>query len=194
MGSSLKDANITVWPTLGYNFWGITKCANTAVKTHLYELATKQRFTDKKHTRIHGVDSIIYASRQEAMENGLRNFSVTRNPYDRFLSIYSDMILSRPKRGVVAGLDPAMSVDDVLDFIQAATEPDVHLRTQSSFIPVHEFLTFDVTQLATWPLALDPVKQKRHQSKIKHIGLNALQRERVYQLYKEDFVNFNYLK
>jgi len=194
MDSFLKDANITVWPTLGYNFWGITKCANTAVKTHLYELATKQRFTDKKHTRIHGVDSIIYASRQEAMENGLRNFSVTRNPYDRFLSIYSDLILSRPKRGVTAGLDSDMKVDDVLDFVQSATELDVHLRTQSSFIPVHQFLTFDVRQLATWPLALDPVKHKRHQSKIKHIRLNTLQKERVYQLYQEDFANFNYLK
>lgn len=194
MDSSSRDDNITVWPTLGYNFWGITKCANTAVKTHLYELATKQKFTEAKHTRIHGEKAIIYTTREVALANGLRNFSVTRNPYDRFLSIYSDMILSRPKRGIKAGLDPAMSVDDLLDFVQNATELDVHLRTQSSFIPVHQFLTFDVKQLAAWPLSLAPVTQKRHPSKVKHIGLNALQRERVYQLYQEDFANFNYLK
>ena len=194
MASFSRDDNITVWPTLGYNFWGITKCANTAIKTHLYELATGTKFTDEKHTRIHGSKGIIYASKQEAMENGLRNFSVTRNPYDRFLSMYSDMILSRPKRGRKAGLDPDMTVDDLLDFVQAATNLDVHLRTQSSFIPAHKFLTFDVKQLATWPLALEPVKQKRHPSKVKHIGLNTLQRERVYEIYKEDFVNFNYLK
>lgn len=194
MASFSRDDNITVWPTLGYNFWGITKCGNTTVKTHLYELATGKQFAEKKHIRIHGVKDIIYTSRETALENGLRNFAVTRNPYDRFVSMYSDLILSRPKRGIKAGLDPDMSVDDLLDFVRDNETLDVHLRTQSSFIPVHQFLTFDIRQLSTWPLTLEPVKQKRHPSKVKHIGLNAIQKCRVYELYRKDFHNFNYLK
>ena len=189
---SLKDINISTWPGLGYNYWGITKCGSTTVKTHLYQLETGNVFENKKHTKIHG--EVDYITQEQALSNGLLNFATTRNPYDRFLSMYSDMVLSRPKRGIKAGVSPEMSVNDLLDFIQGTDDLDVHFKKQTDFIPNRGMLIIDIKQLGNWPLPLTPITLKKHTSKIKHIGLNQLQKERVYLLYQDDFEKLGYSK
>jgi hypothetical protein len=48
----VRKYNITAWPELGVNFWGITKCANTSMKLHLYKLLSRSTLTLEKDTDI----------------------------------------------------------------------------------------------------------------------------------------------
>jgi hypothetical protein len=197
MDSSSKDGNITAWPRLGLNYWGITKCANTTVKTHLYELEHNTQVIESKHIRIHGYQEINYVTYAEAMSNGLLNFAVTRHPYDRFMSMYNDIILSRPKRAAKAGVKNVSTVNELLNYLEESnlSTVDVHFRTQSSFVPTTNILLIDVTLLRHWPLAIPPITKRRHTSKVKTLSkLNEFQKTRIYKLYQEDFDNFGYLK
>jgi hypothetical protein len=193
---SLRDRNISTWPTIGYNFWGITKCASTTVKTHLYEVVTGDVYKETKHTRIHGV--VDYVTPEQALNNGLLNFAIVRQPEDRFFSMYNDLVLSRPKRGRKAGIEENLSVDQFISFLETQDlhNCDVHFRTQSSFIPKTGLLIIDVKYLENWPLTIPPVRMRKHTSKVKTIAiLTQEQKDRVYNLYQEDYENLGfYLK
>ena len=196
MASSSKDDNITAWSKLGLNYWGITKCGNTTVKTHLYELENGVDVLERKHTRIHGYN-LNYITYCEAMSNGLLNFAVTRHPFDRFMSMYNDLVLSRPKRGLKAGVESNWSINQLLDWLegQNLNTVDVHFRTQSSFIPTTGILLIDIKQLSAWPLPIPPIQKRRHTSKVKTMSqLDAFQKTRLYKLYAEDFGTLGYLK
>ena len=88
--------NISCWDDLGLNYWGITKCGNTSIKYALIE--SSGRLIDQLiKSDAHGADSwvhsenhIKYIDLDTALSNGNRNFAVTRNPYDRFISMYKD--------------------------------------------------------------------------------------------------------
>lgn len=194
----MKDRNITVWPLLGVNFWGITKCANSTMKIHLYELENNAKFEAKKDTKIHKPIYVNYISEEEALQNNLTNFTITRNPYDRFVSIYRDMVKSRPRRGRQAGLSSDSNIDQVLSLISEIpnNERDVHLRTQYSFIPYTQITKIDVKDiLSKWPLDFPaPNFIKNKSSYTDSIQLTEEQRKKVYEIYKEDFVYLDYEK
>lgn len=194
----MKDRNISYWPKLGVNYWGITKCANSTVKTHLYELEYQKEFEFTKETKIHSSSLINYITEDEALRNNLKNFTVTRNPYDRFSSIYRYMILSRPKRGAKAGLNKDMSIDGLLSFIENTldNERDVHLKTQCSFITTNDIIIIDSKRISDdWPFDfLAPSGFKNKSSNQEKIIFTTNQKNRIWKLYKEDFERFGYSK
>ena len=186
---------ISSWSKLKVNYWEITKCASSTMKTHLYEIENNQSFNHKKETAIHSPKYIKYISKRDAELNGYFNYSVIRNPYKRFVSMYTDLILSRPKRGIAAGLNPDMTIDDLLDFISKSNTLDIHLQPQINFISL-DITLFDLDDLhRSWNLNFPYPKVVKHRSKNKvQILLSQKQKNRVYKIYKEDFIKLNYEK
>lgn len=189
-------SDISTWNRLSLNYWAITKCANTTIKTHLYKLETGKDFDNKKHTLIHGRAGLTYINKNTALNNGFLNFTVTRNPYDRFLSMYRDLVLSRPKRGRTAGINNNYTVDELLSYIESLedSQRDVHFRSQSWFITEHLDVEINLKNLSTWPLSIPSPEIIKHKSKERFNKLTRSQKDKIYKIYKEDFIRFNYLK
>ena len=189
--------DISTYNNLKLNFWAITKCGNTTVKTHLYNLNNNTVFNHKKQTKIHSKEFLSYIDKDNASKNGFINFTVVRNPYDRFLSMYKDLVLSRPKRGLSAGLKSNTTVDEMLSFIESIPNEsrDVHFKTQISFIDVNlDIKVIDLKNLSNWQLNIPAPETTRHKSKSNFNNLTEIQKEKIYKIYKEDFIRFNYQK
>lgn len=191
-----KYRNISSWDTLQINFWAIPKCASTTIKTHLYLLQYNTTPIVSPFF-VHDEKYVKFINELEAFENNYTNFTCTRNPYDRFMSIYNDLILSRPERGIQAGLNPEMSLNDLIDFINGSNYDnlDVHLKPQSYFItkPMHCIKLHRLS--CDWPFNFTkPVFIINKSKNVSNEQLTKIQKDKVYSLYKSDFINFNYSK
>lgn len=194
MFSKPKERNITVWPDLRLNFWGITKCGNSSVKNHLYSLQNESADFDKD-VNINSSKYVKYISMHEALNNGYDNFTVVRNPYDRFKSMYSDLFHKRPARGIKAGINVDWNVDQFLDFLESKKENelDVHFLKQSTFInPSLMQYIVKLEDMSSWDLSIPPPKVRSHQSGSNELTLTSEQKNRVYFIYKKDFEVFSY--
>jgi len=191
-----KEANVTAWPSLGINFWGITKCANTTIKIHFWQLENKSSFLLSKSTKIHSPQYSNYLTYMEAKRNKYVNFTVTRHPYSRFISMYNYLIHAIPKRGETAGLSRTMTIDEVLDYIETTPDDkrDVHLRSQNSFIKTKKIVWVDSLKLHNeWPLNCPAPSFISNPTKDKNVkNLNRNQRSRVHKIFREDFIRFKY--
>ena len=189
--------DISTYNNLKLNYWAITKCGNTTVKHHLYTLQNGKTFDVKKSIHIHGRAGITYIKPEYALSNGFTNFTVTRHPYDRLLSMYKDLVLSRPKRGKKAGIEDVVTVDDLLEHIQSLPDKqrDVHFRSQSWFVPNKLDYIIDLKNISNWSLPIPSISFVKHKSKnTQNLLLSKHQKNKVYAIYKEDFVKFKYLK
>ena len=98
------------------NYWGITKCANISISR-----ALEERFGEPS-----------FPGPMQAKDSDYYNFSVIREPVERFISMYK-MNLERPE---LCYLKEPLSVDELLEHIQNTpdSERNVHFKSQSYFI------------------------------------------------------------
>jgi hypothetical protein len=187
---------ITSWPNFNINFWSITKCANTAMKIHLYELTNGEislhRDTDiNKHLK--------FISAEEAANNNFINFTICRNPYTRFLSAYNYIRYKRPKKLKDIGLPKECTVDQLIEFLFCNRDNealDPHLKKQINFINhnVHNIIHIENIQ-EEWNINLPILGVSKNVNTRKQLlKLSKTQKALVYNWYSEDFTFFNYEK
>lgn len=192
----IKDRNITTWPNLGVNYWGVTKCANSTIKTHLWELEHNSKFAINKDTAIH---SDIYVSRlteYQALHSTNENFTVVRHPVSRFKSMYRDLVLSRVRVGKKASIE-GFNIDQVLDYLETHSDSvrNVHLKSQSAFVN-HDIKIIHLENLYNeWDFDFEPPAFKKNVTRNQdNIILTSYQTDRIYKIYQKDFIKFGYEK
>jgi len=193
----IKDRNITQWNNLKVNYWGITKCANSTIKTHLWELENKQQYVSTKDISIHGVDNLVRLTSKEALQSSNINFTVVRNPYSRFTSQYRDLVLSRKKVGRRAHIED-MTINQVLDFLITTcdNQRDVHLKSQCAFVNHNTVKVIHLENLdKEWFFDFPPPSFKKNITPNQEkIVLTKEQKDCIYRIYENDFLRFGYLK
>ena len=131
-----KDWNITSWKVSKLNYFGITKCGNTSMKKLLISIEKPQllkSMTDRIHKMYHSANILNnYIPKEEALTNGYVNFALTRNPYDRFLSMYKDQ-LKRPR---TFWFEKKKTMEELIDHIASIpdTERNPHMRSQHFYV------------------------------------------------------------
>lgn len=135
--------NITRWDTHNVNYWGITKCGNTSVKgallgkyvnrrpfqkTGLMQANGSSLYKESSKNVHEGINS-KYISRDDALSNGYANFTLIRNPIDRFKSFLSDFNRRDPS---YYGFNQKHTIDEFLTHLENTTdvERDTHLKSQ----------------------------------------------------------------
>jgi len=141
--SNITEMNITTWNAPDVNYWGIPKCGNTSIKlallnpsdsliaqeeTKLFEGKGNTRFLKTTSKWVHySPIASRYISDKDAIDNGKENFTVIRNPIERFKSQYVYNLKAR--------LEPIMMIDHLIEHMR---QPDkclnIHFRTQHHFI------------------------------------------------------------
>lgn len=194
-------------------FHGIPKNASTSVKNILYEANWGKPFVGNKQWIHKGNEKggSIYPSInmvQSSKYDSYTHFTVVRNPYNRFISFYSDLFLGTTK--IRNNTPPFYTdnniklkqtpVDEVIDIIctYSDDEADEHFASQSSFVykdSIH-FLKMETIN-EEWISMCDhlniahralPVYNKSNNN----VYLTEDQKDRIYNRYKEDFERFKY--
>jgi hypothetical protein len=196
--------NISKWDNLGLNYWGITKCGNTSIKYALIQTSKAPIAYSKKDkfgadSWVHNEDNASYIDIDTALSNGHRNFTVVRNPYDRFISMFKDTQrrhdhFFRKNRNV-----KIKTIDDLISFIENTPDEirEVHFRSQSSFISRHDVVlpefVFDITNTVKIQEFLNV--RMSHMNLIKSdTQLTPSQKKRIYDIYQKDFKLLGYEK
>lgn len=184
--------NISRWPELGLNFWGITKAGNTSIKYLLHQRSgTSMRFDDDKNRWVHHIKNTQYITPEEAAQNGFVNFTVTRNPYDRFLSMFKDVL----RRSGLMGLPHCKTQEQFVDFLENTPDEkrNIHFRSQCYFLKSSDILHIDIKdteKLSSFFQCEIPHKNSIEES----IHIENKLRDRVYLLYSNDFEKLGYEK
>jgi hypothetical protein len=196
--ASLKTKyNITAWDSIGLNYWAITKCGNTSVKASLLEKTGRQlNKQDGINSWVHNDKNVKYISREQALKNGYLNFSVTRNPYDRFISMFKD-VKRRPKQFFKNG-EKIKSMNNLIDYIQSIPDEcrDVHFRSQSYFVcdqkgKILVNQIFDINDTEKLFESLNLVVGKMNSIETE-INLDDEQKAKISNLYWKDFEYLGY--
>lgn len=191
---TVKKFNISTWESIKANYWGITKCGNTSVKYGLLEKEGKNIHKPEGISQwVHNESIVKYISRTDALTNRYENFTVTRNPYDRAISMYNDFMKRRDLYLTVLE-DSAKVIDTIDSFLEyllsVSNNLNEHFKPQTSFILVRDKIlvdnVFDINDITKI--------NKRYNLNIPHInttnnkiGLNSYQRHMIHQLYEKDF-------
>ena len=184
--------NISCWPKLNLNFWGITKAGNTSIKYLLHQQSDHvMKSGDDKEQWVHKIDYTDYISIEEAMNNGFTNFTVTRNPYDRFLSMFKEVL----RRDDSLGLFRCRTIENFVLHLELTPDEkrNVHFRSQCHFLRDHDILRMDIDDVET--LSNFFQCEIPHKNAIKKsIEMNEHLRKRVYRIFAADFEKFGYEK
>lgn len=183
--------NISCWPDLKINYWGIPKCFNTSIKYALAEKSNKKlEKIDDTCKWIHQESLLHYIDRETALENNYINITLTRNPFDRFLSLCKDV---QRRKSLGNKIGSKYSVDSVLNYIERTTEKkrDVHFRSQCYYICHGNKIIPDILAIEEFE-DLIKTKVKKLNSIEKTIILTDEQKKRVYNLFKNDFELLRY--
>jgi hypothetical protein len=148
---------------------------------------------------IHNENNANYINIDTALSNGNKNFTVVRNPYDRFISMYKDT-QRRHDHFFRKNKDAQIkTIDDLISFIEKIPDEnrEVHFRSQSSFIskknkilPSFMFDINDVNGIETF-LGVDVKHMNSINTKVE---LNLAQKKRVFSIYQKDFELLGYEK
>lgn len=194
MDDTYKKINITIWPQYRLNYWGITKCANSAVKSSLMNHNVKN--INKRDKSLHSSKNVTYISQEAALSNNYVNFSVTRDPYERFVSLYKDFGCDRYK---AIGLQDSVSFDYFIDYALEKFPNDncnIHFKSQSSFIAnKYELLfdnVFDISRVPEFLLSYGVNLNYANVSKSQEVILSSVHRQRIFDRYENDFVLLGY--
>ena len=190
-----QERNISNWPNLGVNFFGIPKNAHTSVMTHLYRLEHREPDFDVGfdiHNQSKGHTKFI--SEEESVSNECVNFAIVRDPISRFLSMYKDLCLTRKKRGKTAGvwgMDPDQFIDHL--FKTPYHKLDIHFVRQVDFVPPYIDKIFKLESLnKDWNLGFPCVNESKNSIPLKDVSLTDQQIKRAQEFYCEDLVRFKF--
>lgn len=191
--------NISQWDSLKLNYWGITKAGNTSMKYALLEKCNKKlEAVDKSTVWVHSMKIANYIDRKTAHSNGYKNFSITRNPYDRTLSMYKDF--KKRKSTIYSGIAKKFDInsfDDFLEFLlsREVDKINIHFKSQSYFISENGKILVDTF------IDINEVEKinKLFDINIPHINkipakmqLTNEQCKKINTIYAKDFKLFNY--
>lgn len=182
--------NISTWDKIGLNFWGVPKAGNTSIKYLLHQVSGNDILeSDDKTQWVHNHEFTTYISPNQAIDNGFANIAVTRNPYKRFISMWKDVERRGPEFAV-----SCKTVDEFLFYLENTLDKkrNVHFRTQRYFL--HENVKcIDITDTDALQIYLNhPIPHKNILKGV--IELSDRQKERVYNVYKNDFEYLGYNK
>jgi len=181
----------------------LPKCANTSIKERILEKTNNPRMTFRE-------------LRKE--KNNKFIFTFVRNPYDRIMSLYKDKILNKnvgknkikknklDKLGKNIQEIPSLSFKDFVDLICIIPDKfsDYHFESMTSilnrnkvkcnFIGKVENINEDWRKISMLLNLTKNLSQRNKTQKEKKKYYTKELKEKVYQRYKEDFINFNYEK
>lgn len=183
--------NISHWQELNINYWGITKCYNTSIKYALAEKTNKNlKQVDNTCEWVHDQKLIRYIDRNTALKNGCINIALTRNPFDRFISLYKDV---HRRKTLSKKVGSKISIDSVLNYIERTNEEkrDVHFRSQCYYICENDKIIPDVITINEFEKMIN-TKVKKLNSIDQSVVLTDEQRKRVYNLFQKDFELLGY--
>lgn len=153
---------VSTWKPRGINFWGIPKCGSTSIKAALIGNGVSNEIIEecksglrraiprmtlamlKSDLWVHSSKVCTYVDRETAMNNGLTNFTVIRDPISRLISFFEYHKRSGPIE--------FYTIDMLMDRIESIG-PDItfdsHYSTQYSRIVVDGKLIPIVFKLET---------------------------------------------
>ena len=190
------ERNISVWPNLKINFWGITKTGHTSLKNHLYMLENKTHAN--LDLKIHGKRNTKYITADEAEKNGNQNITLVRNPIERFRSGYSDFFNKRRDKGKKIEDQLKQKIDSIDDLLSAYenlndADMDPHFRSQSWYLAGFQGIIQKLETISEkWLLPIPNMNLKQNVSHSDKIPLTEQQINRIKHIYKEDFNLLNY--
>ena len=175
------------------NYWGITKCGNTKIRSHLYELSTGD---DYQVSPVFEHEHISFLTRDQAFENGSQNFTVTRHPLCRFVSAWKDLCRTRPKRGLSAGLQPSWSPLQLARWVHDKPDDvvDIHFKSQCWFVPKPLDFEIDLASIdRDWPFELPgPTRDRvRPSNQVEH-EIDDETKHLILSRYANDYERFGY--
>lgn len=188
-----RQYNITQWDDYKLNYWAIPKCANTAIKTALSNLQYKEKMIYSKVKWVHNPDNVMYIDRDAAKQNKYYNFSVTRHPYERFISLYKDQGLRRPMFKNIKNI----SIDNFLENLeQYDLDKDPHTRLQTQYIFDNDTLlvdkVMDISKAKKYLQSFNLELNYANKTQEMNIELSADQKNKIYNIYKDDFDKLGY--
>ena len=194
--------NITAWPELGINYWGINKNASCTLTIHFATLCSEINPTDEDIALgILAKESMKprYITQDEAFSNGLKNFAVSRHPLARFKSIYKH--LKHPKTVIQqqtvskARFGPTWTpmefVEHIIHTFQTG-KINKHWKRQVSFIPQSWRLQHVIKLerlIEDWPFDFPSPHIVSNPTVGKDIDIDE---GIIYDLYHEDYLSFGY--
>jgi hypothetical protein len=188
----MYEYNITKWENRKLNFWGIPKCANTSIKycllenKHKKDSLNKDRsiFYVKSSKWLHDRSISNYISKEDALSNGFKNFSVIRNPFHRFESMYKYNIRAKIYK-------EALSVDILLNIIELLNENvNMNFKTQYSFVSKDDKIIpilFKIENIEEIEQFLNSKLQILNKSYIENIEFSKSQISRIEKIFQKDF-------
>ena len=202
------------YENLNVMFHGIPKNASTTVKNALYELEHGQLFDNDNKQWIHKGNEkggSVYPPVQDILEGKYDttfHFTVSRHPYSRFISFYTDLVqrtaahrFETPPFYRDNNIDLTnLSINEAIDLVCSYSddEGDEHFVSQDSFIYVDECdyihletLGRDWKQLCR-QIFVDPIPLTRYNKSNGTIELDEEQKIKLYNRYILDFKRFRY--
>jgi len=194
--------NITAWPELGINYWGINKNASSTLTIHFATLCGEITPTDEDIALgILAKERMKprYITQDEAFQNGLTNFAVSRHPFERFKSVYKH--LKHPKTVIQqrtvtkARFDPTWNEKQFLEHIIDTFHTgkiNKHWRKQVSFIPQPWRLDHVIKLerlMEDWPFDFNPPEIQSNTTVEEVVSVDE---ELIHDVYHEDYLSFGY--
>jgi hypothetical protein len=201
---AIISQNITAWPELGINYWGINKNATSTMTMHFATLCGDIIPTDEDIRLGQLAKSKMkhrYITQQQAHQNGLQNFAVCRHPLQRFYSIYKHLkhptsVLQQRTRGK-ARFDTTWNEEQFLAHIRhtfdAGKKINKHWQKQVSYVPEPERMHHVVKLerlVEDWPFEFEAPSIQSNTT----TGVDVhIDEQLVHDVYHEDYLYFGYI-
>jgi len=213
--------NISQFPKLQVNYWGIPKCANTTLKYILLRTENPtlvEQFDRKKENRAVNIDGnpnrgwvhqkCHYITPVQASQNGFTNFTALRDPVQRAYSMHGNS-LSRPARVSASGSNAFKqtitrlfqkhqnrpSLIEFLKIVGQFSDEDrnIHYRSQKSYCLVDDIIKLDVEMLSSTIQHVHPslVVDVRLNVSTKHPTPDSATLQQIHEVFSEDFKIWN---
>lgn len=218
LNRNIIENGLAISTALGYVYARIYKSANSTVISSLYNAENNIRITSLED--VQKIKDNYFTKPGELSKSDLKNldsyfkFTIVRNPCRRILSAYLDKIekTDGSKRKIVTKFlnkkpDDEITFNEFLDFLEnGGLRQNGHWAPQTDFLvfPIDQYdyigklenLQKDLTQILSIIYSKDcpiiSVNEHKTNSKKKTKDLTPSDKLRIYNLYIDDFRNFDY--